>query len=83
MRILNEHLQGKKYIVGSRITLADIIVFLGFYNFFRFAADAEYIKPFSNVVAWTNDLVSQEQFKKVIGDFKFPEKEFPPNSFKF
>jgi glutathione S-transferase len=80
---LNNHLQGKDHVVGNRTTLADIILFTSYLNFFRFAADPEFIKPFPNVVSWYTKLAAADQFKKVVPDFKFPEKEFAPNSIKF
>ena len=46
------------------------------------AADAEFVKPFPNAVQWANNLAGQEQFKKFIGDFKFPEQELAPGSIK-
>jgi glutathione S-transferase len=76
-------LQGKEYVVGSRTTLADIILFATYLNFCKFAADAEFVKNYPNVVSWYNKLASNDHFKKVIGEFKWPEKEFAPNSLKF
>ena len=82
MEILNGHLQGKDHVVGNRTTIADIVLFAAYLNFFKFAAEPEFMKPYPNVTSWYNKLAADDHFKKVVGEFKFAEKELPPGAIK-
>jgi glutathione S-transferase len=73
--ILNNHLEGKEWIVGKRVTLADIILFVGFQNGFQHVMEPEYLKPFHHVTAWVHRCLEQSQFKAVITKFEFCQKE--------
>ena len=77
---MNAHLQGKEYLVGNRVTLADIVILAACWFILLYAADAEFVKPFPNFVNWVNRLVANEHFKKVLGEFKWIEKEAAPGS---
>ena len=79
---MNGHLQGKEYVVGNRVTLADIVLLATYWHILLFAADTEFVKPFPNVINWVNKLVANEHFKKVLGEFKWPEQEAAPGSVK-
>lgn len=74
LNILNTHLLTCTYLVGERITLADIVVACNLLNLYRFAFDNEYKKPFINVNRWFTTLINQPQFKNVLGEIKFQEK---------
>ncbi|CAH0560705.1 unnamed protein product [Brassicogethes aeneus] len=67
LTVLNSHLLTRTYLVGERITLADIAVACNILNAYKFVLDPEYRKPFVNVNRWFNTLVNQPQFKAVLG----------------
>jgi len=69
--ILNNHLEGKEWIVGKRATLADITLLVGFQSGFLHVMDPEYLKPFNHVIAWVHRCLEQPQFKAVITKFEF------------
>jgi len=73
--ILNGHLEGKEWLVGKRVTLADIVLFASMHLAFTLVTDPTYMKPYANIVAWANRCASQPQFKAVIPEFKFAEVE--------
>ena len=49
---LNAHLNGKPWLVGGRLTLADIVVFNSLLAPFSFAFDAGFRKAMPHVCAW-------------------------------
>ena len=49
---LNAHLNGKAWLVGGRLTLADIVVFNSLLSPFTFAFDAGFRKAMPHVCAW-------------------------------
>ncbi len=75
LKVLNEHLSDKTYLVGHRVTLADITVASALVYPFKFVADAAYRKAFPHVIRWFTTLVNQPQFEAVIGTVVFAESE--------
>lgn len=69
MKILEEHLTrtGGEHLVGSRVTLADIVCFcnliLGYKNVF----DAAYRDGFPVVTRYFLGLASRPEFRKILG----------------
>ena len=74
LAILNEHLRLRTYLVGERITLADIVVGLTLQTLFVKVLDATFRKPYNNVVRWFLTLVNQPNFKSVVGEIVLCEK---------
>jgi len=68
LAILNSHLLTRTYLVGERISLADIVVGSSLFNLFKHVFDPAYRKPFPNVVRWFTTVANQPNFKKVLGD---------------
>jgi len=64
---LNTHLLTRTYLVGERITLADISVMCVLLNPYQLVLDTEFRKPYQNVSRWFNTLINQPQVKDVIG----------------
>ncbi|KAI2620660.1 glutathione S-transferase [Hypomontagnella submonticulosa] len=56
-------LQGKQYLVGDQITLADIMVAGPLFFGSKFLIDAEMRKEVPNVVAWLQRLAAMPEFK--------------------
>lgn len=83
MDILNKHLLSRTYLVGERITLADIVVACTLLNLYQHVLDANFRKPYQNTNRWFNTVLNQPQVKAVIKDFKLCEKqaEFDPKKF--
>jgi len=71
LSILNNHLKTRSFLVGERITLADIIVSLSLLFGFIHLFDANFKKPFVNVNRWFTTLINQPNFKKVLGEVAF------------
>lgn len=72
---LQARLVDNTFLVGERITLADIVVFCGLAQIFKEAADPAFRKPFFAVNRWFNTLLNQPQVKAVVKKFSFCEKE--------
>jgi len=81
--ILNKHLDGgREWIVGNRVTLADIIFFCGASSLLQHALEPEFLKPFPNFVAWVHRCLSQAHFKTYFGEFVLCTKEKQPGEMK-
>jgi len=67
-KLLNAHLEGKTYFVGSNITLADLNLYVavGGYLQFLFAEEARK-KLFPKLTEWWWNLATSENFTKVFG----------------
>ncbi|KAG5670451.1 hypothetical protein PVAND_000715 [Polypedilum vanderplanki] len=74
---LQARLVNNTYLVGERITLADIVVFTSLLSLFQHVADPAYRKPFFAVNRWFNTILNQPQTKAVVKNFTFCEKETP------
>ena len=81
---LQARLQENTYLVGERITLADIVVFTSLLQLFQHVADPAYRKPYVAVNRWFNTILNQPQTKAVVKDFKFCENEavFDPKKYQ-
>merc|ERR1711997_643640 len=74
MTALNEHLLHHTYLVGERVTLADVVVACTMISLYQNVLDPGFRKPFGNVNRWFTTIVNQPQVKKVIGSVKLAEK---------
>jgi len=74
LKVLNNHLLTRSYLVGERITLADIVVACTLFPFFTRLFDPNYRKPFPHVVRWFVTLVNQPNFEKHLGKVELAEK---------
>ena len=74
MTVLDNYLQLRTYLVGERISQADISVACNLLSLYKYVLDAKFREAFTNVNRWFTTLVNQPQFKKVVGDFKFCDK---------
>merc|ERR1712066_361159 len=71
------------YLVGERISLADIAVACTMLHLYQHVMDPNFRKSFGNTNRWFNTIINQPEVKKVIGDFKLCEKmaQFDPKKF--
>nr|UOA02785.1 elongation factor 1-gamma [Monochamus saltuarius] len=74
LTVLNSHLLTRTYLVGERITLADIVVACNLLNPYKYVLDPDYRRPFANVNRWFTTLVNQPQFKAVLGEVELCSK---------
>jgi elongation factor 1-gamma len=75
LAVLEAHLADKTYVVGHKITLADISLVSALVYPFKFVAEASYRSAFPNVMRWFITCVNQPQFEAVIGKVVLCEKE--------
>jgi elongation factor 1-gamma len=71
---LNEHLKLKTFLVGERITLADICCMANLLMPYKWVLDADFRAGFNNVTRWFLTIVNQPQVKKIIGEFALCQK---------
>ena len=75
LKTLDAFLLTRTYLVGEKITLADICVTSALVYVMKFVADKAYLKPFGNVVRYYTTCVSQPEFKAVIGEAPLCKEE--------
>jgi len=78
LSVLEAHLLDKTYLVGHKVTLADIAIVSALVYPFKFVCDPAYLSPFPNVIRWFETCVNQPQFENVIGKVVFAEVELTP-----
>lgn len=71
LALLNTHLETRTYLVGERITLADICVACNLLLLYQHVLEPAFRDSYVNTNRWFTTLVHQPQFKAVIGDFTF------------
>ena len=75
MKTLNDTLATKTFLVGERITLADISVVTNLLLAYQWVMEPAFRSPFPNVNRWFETVVNQPQVKKALpADFKMCEK---------
>ncbi|XP_015788318.1 elongation factor 1-gamma [Tetranychus urticae] len=65
---LNKYLSTRTYLVGERITLADVTVLSILLPLYENIVDAKFRDEYANVQRWFDTLVNQPQFKQVLGE---------------
>ncbi|XP_041090536.1 elongation factor 1-gamma-like isoform X2 [Polyodon spathula] len=74
LSFLNEHLQTRTFLVGERVSLADITLVCALLLLYKQVLDPSLREPFSNVTRWFCSCVHQPQFSAVLGKVKLCEK---------
>lgn len=70
--ILNDHLLTRTFVVGQRVTLADIILTCNLILVFQHALKIGTLQSeFGNVYRWFRTIVNQKEVKAVIGQFEY------------
>jgi len=72
--LLNKHLETRTFLVGERISLADISVACNLLLLYQHVLEPSFREAFLNTNRWFVTLVNQPQFKAVIGEFKLCSK---------
>ncbi|KAF8932007.1 hypothetical protein EDD21DRAFT_388048 [Dissophora ornata] len=65
---LDRHLTKKTYLVGERVTLADISAAASLIHGFKLLFDAEFRKSFPAVTRWYTTIANQANFKAIAGE---------------
>jgi len=65
--ILNNHLAERTFLVGERISLADIVVATSLHRLYTRVLDSAFRKQFVNTNRWFNTIVNQPNFTAVAG----------------
>jgi elongation factor 1-gamma len=66
---LNVHLELRTFLVGERVSLADICCMANLLMPYKWVLDPDFRRSLNNVTRWFLTMVNQPQVKKVIGDF--------------
>jgi elongation factor 1-gamma len=74
LKTLDEHLKLRTYLVGERITFADIAVSMSLLPLYKMVLDGGFRKAFTNTNRWFTTLINQPQFSAVIKEFSFAAK---------
>jgi len=80
---LNSHLLTRTFLVGERVSLADISVACTMLNLYKLVLDPAFRKPFQNVNRWFTTLVNQPNMKVVLGEVALAAKMAEFDSKKF
>jgi len=75
LAVLDAHLLDKTYLVGNKVTLADIVVVSALVYPFKFVCDPAFRAPYVNVIRWFETCVNQPAFENVIGKVVLAETE--------
>lgn len=67
LAVLEDTLLHNTFLVGERITLADIVVACGLYYPMKILLDAKFRAPFPSVERWFTTLINQPEFIAVFG----------------
>jgi len=74
LETLNKHMLPRTFLVGNRISLADIVVAFSLYRLYELVLDPPFRKQFINANRWFTTIVNQPEVKAVIGEAKLCEK---------
>lgn len=71
LKQLDDYLKTRTFLVGERITLADINIASVLLPLYVKLMDAKERGAYTNVTRWLDTLINQPQFKSVLGDVKY------------
>lgn len=83
LTVLNNRLADNTFLVGERITLADICVFATLMHLYQHVLEPSFRKPFANVNRWFNTILNQKQVQQHVSGFKIADKalEYDPKKY--
>jgi elongation factor 1-gamma len=74
LETLNKHLLSRTFLVGNRITAADIVVAFSLCRLYELVLDAPFRKQFINTNRWFLTIVNQPEVKSIVGEVTLCEK---------
>merc|ERR1712223_1141016 len=83
MKALNDHLLAKTFLVGERISLADIAVCCTLLSLYKQVMDPSFRGAYQNVNRWFTTVVNQPNAKAVLGEVVLCSKEAQFDAKKF
>ena len=83
LEVLNKKLLNCTYLVGERITLADIVVFCNLLHLYKYVLEPSVRAPYGCVTRWFTTILNQPEVKTLIPSFEICAKtlEFDPKKF--
>jgi elongation factor 1-gamma len=78
IKVLNNHLQEKEWLVAGRITVADVIVALTLFPAYQVALDGGFRKAMPNVASWLEKVAKLPEVVARLGNVKFAAKIIKP-----
>ncbi len=78
LKVLEDHLLLRTYLVGEKITLADIVIASALVYPMKLVLAPAYLNSFPCVVRWFTTCVSQPQFQAVVGNVELAKEEQNP-----
>ena len=75
--MIDKHIKGKEYMVGKKVSIADVLLVSLLNYFFRFVFSEKEKKKLPNLHKYFERLVNAEGFKTVLRPYKEAKKEFP------
>ncbi|CAF0915896.1 unnamed protein product [Adineta steineri] len=84
LQLLNDYLRTRTYLVGERITLADVAVGCDLLLLFQWIIEPSLREPYPHVTRWFSTLIHQKEFQAVLGsDYKLCDKAAQFDAKKF
>lgn len=77
--LINTALNGKDFLVGNRLTVADLILSLTLSHGFTTVLDGGFRKAMAHVTKWIEHVLHNEEVVKRVGRIKFCAKALPPH----
>ncbi|MGH0187954.1 UNVERIFIED_CONTAM: hypothetical protein FKN15_027471, partial [Acipenser sinensis] len=74
LELLNEHLKSRTFLVGERVSLADISVACALLWLYKQVLEPAFRQPFPNTNRWFSTCINQPQFRAVLGEVRLCEK---------
>jgi len=74
LKFLDDHLVTNTFLVGERVSLADIAVGTSLVELYRLVLDPGFCKQFTNTNRWFNTLTHQQIFVNVLGEVELCKK---------
>ncbi|KAG4067997.1 hypothetical protein HA402_010683 [Bradysia odoriphaga] len=83
LNVLNKHLLSNTFLVGERISLADIIVFTNLLHLYQYVLEPSVRSAYGNVNRWFVTILNQTQVQAVVKNFSLCAKaiEFDPKKY--
>lgn len=83
LSVLNQHLLNNTFLVGERISLADIVVFSNLLNVYQYVLEPSVRSEYGNLTRWFKTILNQSQVSKVVKNYQIAEKaiEFDPKKY--
>lgn len=74
MEALNKHLLTRTFLVGQRLSLADVVVAFALYRLYELVLDPAFRKSFVNTNRWYTTVVNQPEVKSIVPNVTLCEK---------